>query len=160
MCNMSEATSEEFDAQAKEPAVLYMPELDREKMGGTMRLGLRKSFFQEGSEWSKIRALYGEADEIEERHRHRYEVNPKLVDRLTEKGMHFVGKDETGERMEIFELKDHPFFVGTQFHAEYQSRVLDPSVGLPLFFTARDYVLTNNILRNRTLGLWLLALVS
>ena len=44
--------------------------------------------------------------------------------------MHFVGKDETGERMEIFELKEHPFFVGTQFHSEFQSRVLAPSVSL------------------------------
>jgi CTP synthase len=90
-----------------------MPELDRQKMGGTMRLGLRPTIFQRGTEWSKLRTLYGEKDVIEERHRHRYEVNPEFVDRLTQAGMNFIGKDDTGERMEIFELRDHPYFVGT-----------------------------------------------
>lgn len=112
VCGMTEATSEEFDAQAKDRVVVYMPEIDREKMGGTMRLGLRKTIFQQGTEWSRARALYGGAEVIEERHRHRYEINPELVGKLEEAGLHFVGKDETGERMEIFELKDHPFFVG------------------------------------------------
>lgn len=89
-----------------------MPELDKENMGGTMRLGSRKTIFQPGSEWAKIRALYGGSHEIEERHRHRYEINPEHIDRLDAAGLHFVGKDETGQRMEIFELKDHPYFVG------------------------------------------------
>ena len=77
-----------------------------------MRLGTRPSLFQPGSEWSKLRALYGGASEIHERHRHRYEVNPARVDELEKAGLHFVAKDETGNRMEAFELKDHPFFVG------------------------------------------------
>lgn len=77
-----------------------------------MRLGLHKTIFQQGSEWAKIRALYNGAEVIEERHRHRYEVNPQLVGRLHEAGMDFIGKDESGQRMEIFELKDHPFFIG------------------------------------------------
>ncbi|KAL2017193.1 hypothetical protein VTK56DRAFT_2513 [Thermocarpiscus australiensis] len=127
LCGMPEATSEEFDSQAKERVVVYMPELDRQNMGGTMRLGLRKTIFQEGTEWSKARSLYGGVEVIEERHRHRYEINPQLVEMLEKAGLHFVGKDETGERMEIFELKDHPYFVGTQFHAEYQSQVVNPS---------------------------------
>ncbi|KAL2268263.1 hypothetical protein VTJ83DRAFT_3109 [Remersonia thermophila] len=127
MCGMPEATSEEFDANAKDRVVVYMPELDRNNLGGTMRLGLRKTIFQEGTEWSKARALYGGVGVIEERHRHRYEINPDLVPQLEEAGLRFVGKDETGQRMEIFELKDHPFFVGTQFHAEYQSQVVSPS---------------------------------
>ncbi|KAJ2987152.1 hypothetical protein NUW58_g4663 [Xylaria curta] len=126
-CSLPHADSEEFDTAAKEPVIIYMPELDRENMGGTMRLGLHETIFQEGSEWSKARALYGGAQGVKERHRHRYEVNPQYVDRLQEAGIHFVGKDETGQRMEIFEMKDHPFFIGTQFHAEYQSRVLAPS---------------------------------
>ncbi|KAL2194041.1 hypothetical protein P885DRAFT_43800 [Corynascus similis CBS 632.67] len=127
LCDMPEATSEEFDAQAKHRVVVNMPELDRENMGGTMRLGLRKTIFQQGTEWSRARALYGGVEVIEERHRHRYEINPQLVETLENRGLHFVGKDETGERMEVFELKDHPFFVGTQFHAEYQSQVVHPS---------------------------------
>lgn len=97
---------------ATDRVVISMPELDKMNMGGTMRLGSRKTIFQPGSEWAKIRALYGGGLEIEERHRHRYEVNPQYIDRLEAAGLHFVGKDETGQRMEIFELKDHPYFVG------------------------------------------------
>ncbi|OHW94371.1 CTP synthase [Colletotrichum incanum] len=125
--NVPNATSEEFDASAENKVVIYMPEISRDKLGGTMRLGLRPTEFQPGSEWSKLRALYGEAESVEERHRHRYEANPAYIEKLTEAGLNFVGKDETGERMEIFEIKDHPYFVGTQFHAEYQSKVLNPS---------------------------------
>ncbi|EQB57617.1 CTP synthase [Colletotrichum gloeosporioides Cg-14] len=125
--NLANATSEEFNGEATEKVVIYMPELNRNNLGGTMRLGLRPTEFQPGSEWSKLRKLYGEAQSVEERHRHRYEANPAHVEKLQEAGLNFVGKDETGERMEIFELKDHPYFVGTQFHAEYQSKVLNPS---------------------------------
>ncbi|KAI1265657.1 CTP synthase N-terminus-domain-containing protein [Xylariaceae sp. FL1019] len=127
LCSLPNADSQEFDDQTNEPVIVYMPEIDRQKMGGTMRLGLHETIFQPGSEWSKIRALYGGGETCKERHRHRYEVNPQFVDQLQAAGIQFVGKDETGQRMEIFELKDHPYFVGTQFHAEYQSRVLDPS---------------------------------
>lgn len=64
---------------------------------------------------------------INERHRHRWEVNPDYVETLENAGMNFVGRDDSGKRMEILELKDHPFFVGVQFHPEYLSRVLRPS---------------------------------
>lgn len=111
-CNMPNADSEEFGALANDAVIVHMPELDRQNMGGTMRLGLHKTIFQRDSEWAKIRALYGGADVVEERHRHRYEVNPEYVERLHEAGMQFIGKDETGQRMEILELKDHPYFVG------------------------------------------------
>jgi CTP synthase len=97
-------------------------------MGGTMRLGLRPTIWQEDTEWSKLRALYGLHNEsINERHRHRFEVNPAYIDRLQAKGLTFIGKDDTGVRMEVIELKDHPWFVGVQFHPEYISRVLHPS---------------------------------
>lgn len=65
---------------------------------------------------------------ISERHRHRYEVNPKYVDTMASHGLDFVGKDESGQRMEIMELRDHPWFVGVQYHPEYLSRVLRPSI--------------------------------
>lgn len=97
-----------------------------------MRLGKHPCIFQPGTEWSKLRALYGSAPQIQERHRHRYEVNPETVDRLEKAGLTFVGKDVKGERMEIIELKDHPWFVGVQFHPEYLSRVLSPSFVCPL----------------------------
>ena len=64
---------------------------------------------------------------INERHRHRWEINPAYVETLESAGMNFVGRDNSGKRMEILELKDHPFFVGVQFHPEYLSRVLRPS---------------------------------
>lgn len=63
----------------EDQVVIYMPEIDKEHMGGTMRLGLRPTIFQPNSEWSNIRKLYGEVNEVHERHRHRYEINPKIV---------------------------------------------------------------------------------
>lgn len=124
-----EASSIEFDPELTEEnqAVVYMPEIDRERLGGTMRLGLRPTVFQEDSESSKIRKLYGDSAEVFERHRHRYEVNPKLMEEISNNGLKFVGKDEAGDRCEIFELNDHPFYVATQYHPEYISKVLDPS---------------------------------
>lgn len=114
-------------ADTPDPVVIFMPEGSKTHLGGTMRLGLRPTVFQPGSEWSKVRQLYGKAGQILERHRHRYEVNPDYIDRLSEAGMNFVGKDDKGERMEVVELKEHPYFVGVQFHPEYMSRVLEPS---------------------------------
>ena len=81
-----------------------MPEISRTHMGGTMRLGLRPTVFQEDTEWSRIRKLYGGASVVWERHRHRYEVNPAYVERLHTSGMAFIGRDEKGERMQIMEL--------------------------------------------------------
>jgi len=94
-----------------------------------MRLGIRPTLFQKDTEWSKFRALYGSATDISERHRHRYEVNPELVETIEGAGggLAFVGKDEEGVRIEVIEIKDHPWFVGVQFHPEYLSRVLNPS---------------------------------
>lgn len=152
VCGIQNAGSEELDKEAQNKVVVYMPEVDRTKLGGTMRLGLRPTHFQDGSEWSKLRALYSKSNSkrviiegkvdgevplstatnikspiILERHRHRYEVNPEYIDQLTNAGLPFVGKDDKGERMEVIELKDHPWFVGVQFHPEYLSRVLEPS---------------------------------
>lgn len=126
---LKNGNSAEFfpDLAEEDQVVVYMPEIDKEKMGGTMRLGLRPTFFQDSTEWSKIKKLYGDKASILERHRHRYEINPKLVCELEDKGLVFVGKDETNERCEIFELKNHDYFVATQYHPEYTSKVLDPS---------------------------------
>ena len=127
VCGLTNATSEEFDAQAEHRVIIFMPEGSKDTMGGTMRLGLRSTHFQPGSEYSKLRALYGEVPMIQERHRHRYETNPDYVETFEKAGLTFIGKDDSGDRMEIFELKDHPWFVGVQYHPEYLSRVLDPS---------------------------------
>lgn len=103
-----------------------MPEGSRTHLGGTMRLGLRPTLFQSGTEkWSVVRKLYGGGSEIHERHRHRYEINPEYIQRLEAKGLQFVGRDDKGERMEIFELPlssdsgpSHPYYVGVQYHPE------------------------------------------
>lgn len=71
--------------------------------------------------------LYGSPKSVDERHRHRYEINPTYVERLEEKGLKFVGTDEDKQRMEIVELENHPYYVGVQFHPEYLSRPLKPS---------------------------------
>lgn len=117
---MSDANSQEMDPDAD--CIIRMDELDND-MGGTMRLGLRCSKLREG----RVKQLYG-CEEIWERHRHRYEVNPGYIDRLEKGGLHFTGRD--GERMEILELDNHPFFVGCQFHPEYQTY---PNKPHPLF---------------------------
>lgn len=117
----------ELDETTEEPVIVYMPEISKTQLGGTMRLGLRPSVFVEGTEWSKLRQLYGGAKSVNERHRHRYEVSPDHIAMLESAGLEFIAKDDTGERMECIELKGHPYYVGTQYHPEYLSRVLDPS---------------------------------
>eukprot|EP01118_Nematostelium_gracile_P004856 TRINITY_DN1578_c0_g1_i2.p1 TRINITY_DN1578_c0_g1~~TRINITY_DN1578_c0_g1_i2.p1 ORF type:complete len:615 (-),score=171.56 TRINITY_DN1578_c0_g1_i2:965-2740(-) len=128
------ATSEEFDANAERKVIIYMPEISKTHMGGNMRLGMRRTLFKQHD--CLTSKLYSNPDFVEERHRHRYEVNPTLVPEIEKNTkMRFVGQDETGNRMEIVELADHPFFVGVQYHPEFKSRPLRPSppfVGLLL----------------------------
>ncbi|KAG8507698.1 CTP synthase 1 [Galemys pyrenaicus] len=83
--------------------VIDMPEHNPGQMGGTMRLGKRRTLFQTKN--SVMRKLYGDPDYLEERHRHRFEVNPVLKKCLEEQGLKFVGQDVEGERMEIVELE-------------------------------------------------------
>ena len=90
-----------------------------------MRLGAKITPFVVND--CKIKRLYGGLDAVSERHRHRYEVNPDLIDRIEEAGLIYVGKDDTGQRCEIMELMDHPYFVGTQYHPEFKSRPGRPS---------------------------------
>jgi CTP synthase len=128
VCGLANANSVELDAATQNQIVVFMPEIDKATMGGNMRLGLRPTHFQEGSEWSRLRKLYNNAPDVLERHRHRYEVNPDMIEKLSAAGLNFIGKDDSGQRMEIVELKDHPWYVGVQFHPEFMSRVLKPSV--------------------------------
>ncbi|XP_028773368.1 CTP synthase isoform X2 [Neltuma alba] len=120
-----DATSTEFDPETKSPCVIFMPEGSKTYMGGTMRLGSRRTYFQVAN--CKSVKLYGNVSYIDERHRHRYEVNPDMISQLENAGLSFVGKDETGKRMEIVELPSHPFFIGVQFHPEFKSRPGKPS---------------------------------
>ena len=122
---ISDATSTEFDPDAANPAVIFMPEISKTHLGGTMRLGSRPTIFQ--VEDCVTRRLYGGQAQVDERHRHRYEINPDLVEQIEQAGLKFVGKDESGLRCEIFELENHPFFVGVQYHPEFKSRPGRPS---------------------------------
>ncbi len=119
------ANSTEFDESVEHAAVVFMPEISKTHLGGTMRLGSRPTVWQVDE--CKIRTLYGEGDSVDERHRHRYEVNPDLIEQIEAAGLKFVGKDETGQRCEIFELEGHPYFVGVQYHPEFKSRPNRPS---------------------------------
>ncbi|KAJ0971769.1 hypothetical protein J5N97_019728 [Dioscorea zingiberensis] len=122
---LRDANSTEFDPDTTNPCVIFMPEGSKTHMGGTMRLGSRRTYFQVTD--CKSAKLYGNAKSVDERHRHRYEVNPDMVRELEMAGLAFVGKDETGKRMEIIELPTHPYFVGVQFHPEFKSRPAKPS---------------------------------
>ncbi|KAM4046614.1 CTP synthase 2 isoform 1-T2 [Anomaloglossus baeobatrachus] len=123
--NWKDSNSTEFDPNTKNPVVIDMPEHNPGDMGGTMRLGKRKTIFTTSG--STLKMLYDNVDSLEERHRHRYEVNPELIPQFEEKGLKFVGHDTEGQRMEIIELQDHPYFVGVQFHPEFSSRPMKPS---------------------------------
>jgi CTP synthase len=124
------AHSVEFDEHTKWPTVVFMPEIDKETMGGTMRLGSRPTTLNHPqNDISISRLLYGDVDSVMERHRHRYEVNPEVVEDLEKAGLNFVGRDDSNVRMEVTELSRnvHPFYVGCQYHPEFKSRPLKPS---------------------------------
>lgn len=123
--NIESANSAEFDEDAPVHAVVFMPEISKTQMGGTMRLGSKPTPFLVDD--CKIRRLYGGAEYVNERHRHRYEVNPDLIEKIEASGLIYVGKDETGKRCEIMELNGHPYYVGTQYHPEFKSRPGRPS---------------------------------
>ena len=122
---MENANSTEFDENTPHPAVIFMPEISKTHMGGTMRLGAKPTPFLVDD--CKIKRLYGNKKYVDERHRHRYEVNPELIEQIESAGLIYVGKDETGQRCEIMELNDHPYYVGTQYHPEFKSRPGKPS---------------------------------
>jgi CTP synthase len=126
------ANSTEMDLDTPHPVIATMADqvdkIKNKNYGASMRLGTYPAKLKKGS---IAEASYG-ASEISERHRHRYEVNPKYVDQLEKAGLAFSGKSPDGVLMEIAELpkKDHPFYLGTQFHPEFKSRPLAPH---PLF---------------------------
>ncbi|MCO5127171.1 MAG: CTP synthase [Rhodobacteraceae bacterium] len=140
MAGLTRAGSEEFDHEKGEkrfePVVYHLKEwvqgnhtvarkVDDDK-GGTMRLGAYTAHLKEGS---RVAEVYG-ATEIEERHRHRYEVDVKYRDKLESCGLIFSGMSPDGRLPEIVEWKDHPWFIGVQFHPELKSKPFAPH---PLF---------------------------
>ncbi|HKQ06729.1 MAG TPA: CTP synthase [Blastocatellia bacterium] len=127
VASLDGADSTEFDDDTPHPVIFKLRDLiGVEQMGGTMRLGAYPCNLKQGSLAAQI---YG-APEISERHRHRYEFNPRYEDELGGHGLVFSGKSPDGKFIEIVELPDHPWFLGCQFHPEFKSKPLDPH---PLF---------------------------
>ncbi len=129
---LKDATSREIDPKSKNLVIDIMESqkdlIKNKRMGGSMRLGSFPAVLKKGS---IARAAYS-TETVEERHRHRFEVNPAYIEPLEKAGLVFSGRSPDGTLMEIAELqkKDHPFFLGTQFHPEFQANPLNPH---PLF---------------------------
>lgn len=116
---LSDANSTEFDLFTPDPVIDFMPDQrELEDKGGTMRLGLYPARLTPGS---KAAAAYG-TEVIYERHRHRFEVNNAYRLELERAGMVLSGQSPDGRLVEIVELRDHPWFVASQFHPEFRSR--------------------------------------
>jgi len=127
VCGLEGADSTEFDDETAHPIIFKLRDLiGVEEMGGTMRLGAYSCQVREGTLASRI---FG-ATEISERHRHRFEFNPKYEQILSEHGMVVSGKSRDGRFVEMIELPNHPWFLGCQFHPEFKSKPLAPH---PLF---------------------------
>jgi len=127
VCSLKGANSTEFNSKTKYPVIDVMPEqkalIREKKYGGTMRLGGYKCELKKGSRSWKS---YGMLKCVSERHRHRYELNNEFREVLEAKGMIMAGINPERDLVEIIELKNHPFFVGSQFHPEFKSRPLRP----------------------------------
>jgi CTP synthase len=121
------ANSTEVDPETPHPVIDLLPEQRSvTDKGATMRLGAWPCVLRRGT---RAFEAYG-VERISERHRHRYEVNPELRDRLANAGLVFSGVSPDGRLVEVVELPDHPWFVGCQFHPEFKSRPFAPH---PLF---------------------------
>ena len=131
VCGLKNANSTEFNPETKYPVIDVMPEqkvlIREKKYGGTMRLGAYKCELKTNTRCWKA---YGRVNIISERHRHRYELNNEFREVLEKKGMVMAGINPERNLSELIELKNHPFFIATQFHPEFKSRPLNPH---PLF---------------------------
>ena len=128
VCGINDANSSEFSQNTKDFVIDLLPnqDLDKDDVGASMRLGTYPCKIEKNTLTSEI---YKD-EVIYERHRHRYEVNNKYRDTLEENGLIFSGLSPDNNLVEMIELKDHPFFVASQFHPEFKSRPWEPS---PIF---------------------------
>ena len=127
VAGFADAHSTELDPGTTHPVIHLMPEQDGiEDIGGTLRLGSYPCVLKEGT---KSHEVYN-SNLIEERHRHRYEVNNYYRDDLENAGMTLSGKSPDGRIVEMIELSNHPWFIATQAHPEFKSR---PNRPHPLF---------------------------
>ena len=128
VCGISDANSTEFSQTTKNPVIDLLPnqDLEADDVGASMRLGTYPCKIQPGT---MAKDIYNN-EIIYERHRHRYEVNNKFRNELESKGLVFSGLSPAEDLVEMIELKDHPYFVASQFHPEFKSRPWDPA---PMF---------------------------
>ncbi len=127
VCEVRDATSEEFDLISEHQVIKYLPGQNiKIDIGGTLRLGSYNARIKLGT---KIYDAYN-SENIDERHRHRYEVNPKYHSILENNGMSLAGMSENGMLVEFISLEQHPYFIGTQAHPEFKSKLEKPA---PLF---------------------------
>jgi len=148
VCGLKDADSTEFALDTPHPIIFKLRDLvDVEEFGGTMRLGACPCLLAEGS---LARDVYDGAEEISERHRHRYEFNPEYRAALEREGLVFSGVSPDGKFVEMIELSRdvHPWFLACQFHPEYKSRPLDAH---PIFASFVRAAFENR-LRNETTG--------
>lgn len=142
-CGLKGAHSTEINSKTKYPVIHTMPEqivnIREKKMGGSMRLGSYACALKPGT---RAFEAYEGVRRIKERHRHRYEVNHDYVKRFEKKGFIVSGVNPERNLVEIMELRNHPFFLGTQFHPEFKSRPLNPH---PLF---REFIRSATQIRN------------
>ena len=135
-----DASSTELNPKSKHPVIDMMEEQKKiTTKGGTMRLGAYACKIKKGS---KANQIYGETM-IHERHRHRYEFNNKYLEQIEEAGLKATGVNPDSGLVEIVELKDHPWFVGVQFHPELRSTVVNPH---PLFVKFVEAAMENKAL--------------
>lgn len=141
VCCMKDAHTTEINKETKNPVIDILPEqietLKNSKYGATMRLGSWPAKLESNT---KICELYKNT-KISERHRHRYEVNPEFIKILEEKGLVFSGKSPDRVLMEFMELPEHPYFVATQAHPEFNSRPMKPA---PMFDGLIKAAIKNN----------------
>jgi CTP synthase len=130
VCNIKDANSSEFSQSSKNLVIDLLPDqnLEKDDVGASMRLGTYPCKIQSGS---VSKSIYKD-EVIYERHRHRYEVNNKYRDQLAEGGLVFSGLSPDNNLVEMIELKDHPYFVASQFHPEFKSRPWEPA---PMFYS-------------------------
>jgi CTP synthase len=128
VAGLTDAQTSEVAPNAAHPVVRMMDaQRNFVDLGGTMRLGTYPCVLGEGT---RARDIYGGAEVVSERHRHRYEINPDYHDLLRRSGMSICGTSPDGLLVEMVELPNHPYFVACQFHPEFKSRPLVPH---PLF---------------------------
>jgi CTP synthase len=130
VCNIKDANSSEFSQSSKNLVIDLLPDqnLEKDDVGASMRLGTYPCKIQSGS---VSKSIYKD-EVIYERHRHRYEVNNKYRDQLAEGGLVFSGLSPDNNLVEMIELRDHPYFVASQFHPEFKSRPWEPA---PMFYS-------------------------